>query len=886
MAYFNKKRGSIFLITLTLLTVVFILGFALTFFTGSEDYSSSMSYETEVAFNLAEAAIEEFVARLKNALNDPSESNQLFKVLRADNVDVSKAITLDAQQVANLTAFTRDLARQHYGIQFSRGLSDSSDFVVDAVIKLNYINAVEAANGDNVLYSIKQDKMEKQGEIQVTSRVNYKGHEAKISLTFLIRCVKTFVPPFNYFTLFIRDASVPGGSFFDACQYHYDGKVSSSPLRLDNGWRVIKNKDWNPLSKGGSSEWERSLGEIGNDAPTPPGRIFLGQDLNTLYNSEIGPMVHIRSGNGVKMLFGDSLDANSNIETQMNARDNAFLRLDVPWTGLSDYVKNWVVYQGQVEKEKDAKNTKWYDPRTWFGTGWKDDVELRVLNVGAGEMILKEEDPFSFKNSFMTFDKYTQKKRKEESVDEDTSLMFSRIYTDLDLGGFEPFGTSVPINRSHPAGQIDSSNISPTIVYGPAMRQYFRSIQFRDKNDKNNKSAWFEFPFVSDENFNMFSISWNSDKKHNMTATEAAFLFLNSGVEQAHVDKISRNWEKLPKDLRSWEKYSKFMSNSGAELFNRGLINMLTRINYNGSKVEEYSESQPLFKYSEGYMENAQYPNMPSSIQTAIINSPMREYYEGLLAYALPDRYSTYLMDFYFIPRSTEDFFRGRTTVPIGGVAYDRFDYKYINDVQSYKGGANFQTLELNGILALNDSEPLGLLHNLQFKGHGIIYSSPMMGGGKVVIDGNLLAVDTFANTSDGKEEELQAYLPTSVGENLLTIIAPQIVIKTSSAPGDRCFVEANLISLSEGIIATGTKPVTIKGTVATPFLDLARYMPSIQEVQSGKYIDESKRENVIIYNPLNGIWRDKKYRSLLNKLYVAKIVTGGVGKFEWKYEK
>ena len=69
---------------------MFILGFAFTFFTGSEDYSSSMSYETEVAFNLAESALEEFVARLKNALNDSSENNQLFKVLRADNVDVSK----------------------------------------------------------------------------------------------------------------------------------------------------------------------------------------------------------------------------------------------------------------------------------------------------------------------------------------------------------------------------------------------------------------------------------------------------------------------------------------------------------------------------------------------------------------------------------------------------------------------------------------------------------------------------------------------------------------------------------------------------------------------------------------------------------------------------
>jgi hypothetical protein len=127
------------------------------------------------------------------------------------------------------------------------------------------------------------------------------------------------------------------------------------------------------------------------------------------------------------------------------------------------------------------------------------------------------------------------------------------------------------------------------------------------------------------------------------------------------------------------------------------------------------------------------------------------------------------------------------------------------------------------------------LLHNLLYKGHGIIYSSPMMGGGKVVIDGNLLAVDTFANTNDGKDEELDAYFPTSVGENILTIIAPQIVIKTTNAPGDRCFIEANLISLSEGIIATGTKPVTIKGSVVTPYLDCARYMPSIEEYHHSK---------------------------------------------------
>ena len=139
-----NKRGSIFLITLTLLTVVFTIGFAFTFFTGHEDYSSAMSYESEVAFNLAESAIEEFVARLKNSLNHDDNNNQLYKVLRSANVDITKEIPLDANQVANLTAYTRDIARQIYGIQFNRGLVESSDFVVSAVLKLDTMYAPEA----------------------------------------------------------------------------------------------------------------------------------------------------------------------------------------------------------------------------------------------------------------------------------------------------------------------------------------------------------------------------------------------------------------------------------------------------------------------------------------------------------------------------------------------------------------------------------------------------------------------------------------------------------------------------------------------------------------------------------------------------------------------
>ncbi|EKD83410.1 MAG: hypothetical protein ACD_39C00697G0004, partial [uncultured bacterium] len=134
----STKNGSIFLLTLTCMTVLFILGVSLTFFTGSEDYSSAMSYESEVAFNLAEAAVEEFVARLKNSLNHDDENNQLYKVLRSHSVDVSKEIPLEASQVAKLTAYTRETARQIYGIQFGRGLVESKDFVVDAVIKLQH----------------------------------------------------------------------------------------------------------------------------------------------------------------------------------------------------------------------------------------------------------------------------------------------------------------------------------------------------------------------------------------------------------------------------------------------------------------------------------------------------------------------------------------------------------------------------------------------------------------------------------------------------------------------------------------------------------------------------------------------------------------------------
>ncbi len=847
-----NKNGSIFLLTLTCMTVLFILGFSLTFFTGSEDYSSAMSYESEVAFNLAEGAIEEFVARLKNSLNHDDENNQLYKVLRSADIDVTKEIPLEASQVAKLTAYTRETARQIYGIQFGRGLVDSKDFLVDAVIKLQHINPVEASNGDQVLYKYNPDKKEKQGELEVRARVTYRGHTAKISLKFLIRVVKTFVPPFNYFTLFVKDGSVYGGSHFNHRISHsglqeslepVDGKPLVGLLRLDHGWNAIR-KDFNALNN--ASSWETDLAQFGNSALTPPGRVYLGQDLNSLMQA--GPAVLIRSTNGGKLLFGPNVDPNDRNARQVNGQENFFLRFDVPWYGMKDYVKDFMELQGQ-------KKTK--DGFLWT-TGWGNKHKIRLFNLGAGEELtsIVTDGPPSFINCFQSYKTHTQEMVNQTpgAPNSSEAMMKARLMAPIDRSGFDVFGNMPPIPGSTlaPDGPADATKLSPTLVYGPAMRQYFRAVQIHpDGVDKP-----LELPFIATDGPIVSAMNVKGNVELN--ATQARDLFVNSGVPESFADRLYQNWDKMPDGLKELDKYGNFMSDSGVELYNRGLTNFLQRAR---GETKEYSG--PLKDAMGGFLENFPYPydKIPSGMEGVIQGTPMREFYEGALWHALPDPYSSYLLDFYFIPRSTEDFFRGRTTVAIGGTYYDRFEFKYINEVAAYRSGANNQVLELNGILALNDSEPLGL-RNLRFRGHSVIYSSPMMGGGKVVINGDLVGVDTDVNN-----------ISSSIGNDMITIIAPQIVIKTDDAQAsDRCYVEANLISVSEPLMVLGTKPVTIKGTVVTPYLNLEEHFAT-------------PKENVIVYNALNGIWRNAMPQ-LMDKQYVAKIVTGGVGKFDWKYER
>jgi len=838
----NNRHGSIFLLALTAMTVIFILGFSITFFTGSEDYSSAMSYESEVAFNLAESAIEEFVARLKNSLNYDDSNNQLYKVLRAHNTDITREIPLQAEQVARLTAYTRETARQIYGIQFGRGMVESNDFIVEAKIKLDHINAVEAKNGEQVLYKIKKDMKEKQGELEVLAKVNYRGHTARVSLKFLIRVVKTFVPPFNYFTLFVKDASVFGGSHFNT----FDSSVvQKNTLVLDHGWNAIK-KDFNPTL--GFNDWEKDLAQLGNNALTPPGRVYLGQDLDTFMR--FGPKVLVRPTNGAKLLFGNNLDSNTQLFSQMNAQENFFLRFDVPWMGLKDYVNNYMELQGQKKTDKG---------KVWAfltGSKWNNNVKLRLFNLGAGDELTEPttSGPPSFINCFQSYSVHTGQLINQAPGGRASSEgeMQYRMMPEVNRSGLDVFGMAPPTPPLAPLGGADFSRLSPTLVYGPALRQYFRGVQIHPEGGEP-----FEMPFIAT---NGPVISMMPDVKPNskLTATQARDLFELAGVTKEFCEKIYRNWDLLPDEMKELNNYGNFMSDSGVELYNRGLANFLQRLQKRQAEYEG-----PLKDHIGGFLENYPYPYgaLPSGFDSIVRGSPMLEFYEGPLWFALPDAYSSYLLDFYFIPRSTEDFFRGRTTVAIGGESYDRFEFKYINNVQAYRTGVVNQTLELNGILALNDSEPLGL-KNLRFKGHGIIYSSPMMGGGKVVIAGDLV----------GAETPIDGSFNSSVGNDMLTIVAPQIVIETSHAQSGRCYVEANLISVSEPLQVVGDKPVTIKGSVVTPFLNLADHF-------------RCPGENIIVYNALNGIWRNIM-PSLMDQQYVAKIVTGGVGKFDWKYER
>lgn len=850
----NRRKGSIFLLALTAMTVLFILGFSITFFTGSEDYSSAMSYESEVAFHLAESAVEEFVARLKNSLNHDDANNQLYKVLRAHNTDVTKEIPLEAAQVARLTAYTRETARQIYGIQFGRGMVESNDFIVEAKIKLDHINAVEAKNGEQVLYKLKKDLKEKQGELEVFANVNYRGHVAKVSLKFLIRVVKTFVPPFNYFTLFVRDASVYGGSHFNT----FDSSVEQKrTLRLDNGWNAIR-KNFNPANP--PYEWEKDLAQLGNNALTPPGRVYLGQDINSLMQA--GPAVLIRPTNGAKLLFNDNpqsptnaLDSNSHVISQMNAQENMFVRFDVPWMGLKEYVKKYMELQGQRKTDR-GKILSFF-----AGSKWNDRVKFRLFNLGAGDELIAPETggPPSFVNCFKSYENHTGNLISQTPGGRASSEgeMKYRLMPELNRSGLDVYGSAPPTPPLAPLGSADFSKLSPTLVYGPAMRQYFRAVQICPEGGQP-----FEMPFIATSGPLIAMIPGLTGNKR-MNATEALQLLELSGITEDSFknfrDKVRAGWDLMPDEMKELNNYGNFMSDSGVELYNRGLANFLQRLNRKQSEYEGV-----LKDHIGGYLENYPYPYgaLPAGLDTIIRGSPMLEFYEGPLWFALPDAYSSYLLDFYFIPRSTEDFFRGRTTVAIGGESYDRFQFKYINNVQAYRTGANNQTLELNGILALNDSEPLDL-RNLKFRGHGVIYSSPMMGGGKVVIAGDLVGANT----------PIDGTFNSSVGSDLLTIVAPQIVIETSHAQqSDRCYVEANLISVSEPLLVIGDKPVTIKGTVVTPFLNLADHF-------------KVPGENVIVYNALNGIWRNIM-PSLMDQQYVAKIVTGGVGKFDWKYER
>ncbi|MBI3037551.1 hypothetical protein HYY75_00670, partial [bacterium] len=408
----NRRKGSIFLMALGAMTVLFILGFAVTFFTGSEDYASALSYESEVAFNIAESAVEEFVARLKNSMNNDDANNQLFKVLRTDKFKEDEEIPLDAAQVAQLTSYTRETARQIYDFQLGQGNSNSRQFVVEAKIKLKRINPVEAKAGSKTLYSIKERICkEKQGELNVTARVNYRGRTAKMTLMFLIRVVKVFVPPFNYFTLYVKDATSFGGSNFNVWQSHVGEQQKS--VRLDNGWRAIK-KDFD-ATRDHDSVWVKALSED----LVPPGRVYLGQDPTV----QMPPSIFIQSTNGTKLLSDHRSDKDAKF-SHINAAENLFLKYDVDWKPMKNYVKEDMALQGQ-EKTKEG----------WIFTGWKN-IDIRIKNVGSGHELIEDQFPTGeplFNNALSSFNSFREFKLKSPGAI--PLEIMKRLYPEVEKSG-------------------------------------------------------------------------------------------------------------------------------------------------------------------------------------------------------------------------------------------------------------------------------------------------------------------------------------------------------------------------------------------------------------------------------------------------------------------
>jgi hypothetical protein len=852
---------------------MFILGFSLTFFTGAEDFSSSISYESEVAFNLAESAVEEFVARLKYSLNHDDPNNQLFKVLRdASDGKIGKEIPLEARQVANLTRFTRETAKNVYEVKFDRDMVSSKDFQVEASIKLKGIEEVKQPT-----YIIRKDKKEKQGELSVKARVAFKGRAAIVSLVFLVRVVKVFVPPFNYFTLYVKNGTPvgPTGSEFGGSNFNVWGSQSGEQkknLVLDHGWRQIPGQENFDAVKD-IAYWEKELALLGNEAAVPPGRVYLGQDPEK--GRPDMPGIFVQSTNGTKLMRDTPTDRNINY--LICGQENLFLKPDVNWMGMKTFVKDVMKMQNF---DDDIKKGIIFSP-------WSNDNKIRIMNIGAGAEVSQDwyQDVPAFNNALGSYKLVSGNKRK--TLESQMGPVLSQRYLpSVGSSGLDLFGYARPDSAIDPSGgKIDTKSLSPTLVYGPVAKMYFRVVSLGDKDaDKPNQGVKLELPFVGTQKDpqtgqaaidilpNLFG------KKLN--ATDAWMIFSASGVsnnprdERAnYLDKLMKNWDKIIPDpikevnSKGIFQYEKFMSNYGVEIYNEGLANIIQRVkNKDNDKLEPYEG--PLKDHLLGFLTNQEVANTSPNLQTVAKKSPVQEFFLGDLYYALPDEMSSYLMDFYFIPRSTEDFFRGRTTLSIGGVSRDRFIRKYINDADLYENGHPNQVLELNGVLALNDPAPL-ILNNLSFRGRGIIYCSPMMGAGEVVIKGDLMPASAKVGSTAARGS-------TSGDVDMLTIIAKKITIELDGTNPEPGYIEANLISVTSSILVNGGKKVTIKGSVAMPYLDLDKSFPSPDPHKEGG--------GTIVYNALNTIWRTHK-PDLMNQMYVAKIVTGGVGKFEWKYE-
>ncbi|NLM17426.1 MAG: hypothetical protein GX221_06885 [Candidatus Riflebacteria bacterium] len=902
-----QKRGSLLIVAIAALALLFFLTMTILFWTGSEDYSSSFTYEGEVAFNIAEAAVEEFINNLKTLMNPetfvspgsgsvtfaspPADGGKLYAFLRQSLEGGSEGYKnavyeMPTEDITNLLPITMSKCSA-YGIgSGGDSISYGCQFTANEIIGVKIVGEPMAIS--DVGADFLTDPVEKDIDVNFLVKVVHKNRKANIDVNFKIRVVKPFLSPFNFFTLYIKELNDSNlNPFPSAVGYQ------QAMLRLDNGWNFFKVPKMSSNESAAAAFAGNFIDLLNNDLQVPIGKVYLGRYGDALPDSKAAftsgnpaPPFPLQVVNSNKTHMKDAYQFNTSLGKEFMGADLLLAPPDINGDNLVTQEPDFKKFlQMQIARNPAIKGVSYKDePKD----SWKHQFYARYY--GSGDELLVNYGLPAQTAFFTLWPTDLEKLRKETKKDGITEDLAKKFFPPLNVSGFHPFGTALHLYKGDPAHHKVPiyEHFSPTYIFGNVSAKFFQASFFvpapgTDSAPDPQFQDGIMLPYVvlgeGDREVSLNKLKEILKNKYKISES-------GSVVETAIFTHFEKAWSLLPKELKTPVGYRTVMSQPVDLDYNSTLLNVRANLLSTPEYVLDYANPSVTFDPSSNPLKY--------KLGEISLSGGIGDYFKGNLYDALPS-YAPFMFDFYFLNRATEDMLRGRTTVAQGGNSIDRFQTKYMPEQD---------LLSMSGILVLNDSTPLILANAknksepLKYRGRGVIYSSPAMMSGPVVIEGSLLPYDLPG--------DFEGSLNSVASNQLLTIVAPQIIIDTTSAPGDRCYVYANLISVEQPLHVKGNKPITIIGSVATPNLDLLYNLPpgSNETASSGSsrpssltqteldnivanagYDRNKVFDNVIIFNPRNvrgAAQKDEVYRDL----YVAKVVTGGVGKYTWNYTR